>query len=635
MADLLTDREVQTWQERINASKEWRKQKEDCWKRNIQWLQGFFFQVAEEGQDQIAVNMVFPTVKVIIPAIYSRNPDVLVDSRRDRYRQHAETMKEYIRYLVKELGVKEEVKLGILDAMLFGHGWNKTGYQTDIIMMGDDQAAKETTISRFIKSMGFGSKVDPEKQAAEDFAIEPNERILDESPWTKRTSPFDMFVPAFSKRFDELAWITERIIRPVIDVKANPNYKNTDKLVANTSVRELLEARGQEGSQSHIGSEGNDPDMEFVTLYEIWDSRTNMVYTIAEDFNEALETKENPYGFLDSRHPYSMLRFNEVPDEFYPQDDISPWVAQQQELNSLRTQMNRHRKRFNRRYVVKEGDFSEDDMENLRSGEDGTIAETTGESARDALVPVQDAGLSNDVYAVEARVRDDITNISGITDFQRGSVQQGAKTATEAAIVESQSRFRTDERIDIVSSFALKIIKNIAMMSQKFTDQEQVGEIMGDKQIFWIPLDDDDSIKRELLYDIRFGSTTPENRDVAKQQFMELYQMVSMDPIFDPIKPRLELLRKFDVPDPETWLQQEIAEMYKKAFEVQAQAQAEGLVDPQGRPIQSEGSGGKPGGTQKGPNAAVPNFGGLARGIGSVGPGTRVPGGRGGGSLAR
>lgn len=527
----------------IDLSKEWRKEKEKKWKRHLEYLQNKFFDTTDDPEDQIAVNLVFPMIKVIIPSIYSRNPDVLVNPRKGpEYQANADTMYKFIKYIVKEIDLKEEVKLVLLDALVFGHGWIKEGFQTDFEEYEDD-SEENTSILDVVKNTvkeALGTDTtDYEKM----YAVKQNDRVINEMPWALRVSPFNMFVPAYSMNPRVLPWIAEQIIMPLEDAKNNPMFENTKNLKPSSGVRELL--KNFLPNPPALADE----DCEYVILYDCWDGRTGKNYTLAKDHDKALQYKDNEYSFLKTRYPYRMLRFNEVPDEFYPMSDVEPWEAQQLELNKIRTQMSIHRKRYNRKYVAKKDAFDDDDLESLKNGEDGTIVMTEEDNVDAAIKPLQDAPIHQEVILTESRVKDDITEISGITGYQRGTADEGAKTATEASIVESQSRNRVEERLDVVNTFVLNVVSDIAKISQKFMTLEDVIPILGeDGAMGWLELSPED-IQGEFTYDIVYGSSLPVNKDVDKQQFLQLYEMSSQDPYFNPVALRTELLRKFDQRD--------------------------------------------------------------------------------------
>jgi hypothetical protein len=611
MAKRLSSLEVTQWQERIRIGESWRKQEgEDKWRRYIGYQQSKFLEISPDG-DYICVNLVHPMVKVIIPAVYSKNPDIVVIPRQERYQGAADLMQVYLRYIFKEIGLKEELKLVLLDTLLCGHGWVKTGYATQFENI--DPYEGDSMISMVLKMMGIKEQ-DPADENRQRYAAAPNEKISDERPWALRVSPFNMVVPAMSKRPEELPWISEMLVYTMTDLKNHPEWDVPRNVSPSTDVQTLLKKTST--SPVSINNTLSDEDLNYKILYEVWDLREGCIYIIPDESDtHCYDYKENEYNFLDSRHPYLMLRFNEVPDRFYPMSDVEPWEAQIHELNATRTQMMTHRKRYNRRYVTVAGAFKPDELDKLKKGDDGTVIETTEEDVRAVITPVQDAPLPPEAYASEERVKRDITEISGITGYQRGDTQAGAKTATEAAIVEGQSRGRNEERLDVVTTFANRIAKNIATISQKFMTAGMVFPVVGDAAISWVQIKNKKQLAGDFLYDLVYGSSVSINPDVDRQQFMEFYQLTANDPFFDPVKIRMDMVRKFRLPSPETYLNKEASEMLKQKR----------INDAMLNNQEEEGGGGGE------PSSATPDSASLQQGV-ETAPNVPVPGGMGGGA---
>jgi hypothetical protein len=617
----LTKDEVNIWHQRLERSRKWRQPEEEKWKRYIRFAKGKFFDQAT-NTDQIAVNLVHPHIRIIIPSIYSKNPDIMVVARQKKWVEQAKVMERLLRYLIHELGLKEEMKTCLLDAILIGHSWMKTGYQTDFEKEDTEQPLVKKVFDQ-LKAALSGDQSGYSEEST--YYLQPDERIVSERPWALRVSPFDVTVPALSSNRHDLPWISHMTVRRLQDVKDTPYFKNTSDLKPSSRATEVLLNRSGKARRA-AESYSSDPMDEYVIIEEIWDCSEGCIYTLAEDHPDALEVKPNEYTFLDSRHPFEMLGFNFIPDVFYPLSEIEPWEPQLHELNDIRTQQCIHRKRYNRRYVYVEGEFTPAALEQLQNGEDGALIPTTAEDARAAVVPVQDANLPTDVYQTEQNIKRDITTIGGITDYQRGSAAQGAKSATEASIVEAHSNLRSEERLDVVSTFAQRIIRNLGMICQNFMDQEQVFPIVGDDAILWAKVDKK-AIQGEMMFGVVYGSSAAVNRDVEKQQILQAYEMLAQDPLYDPIKVRSEFLRKvLGVVDPASWLRKDIAAMMKQAEEQAIQdAMANGgpAIPGQGRPAPGNGNGPGPGVGQ-----VADRMGAIRRSLQ-----TRTPGGVGGGMM--
>lgn len=622
MPKSITQDEVQKRLRDISLSLEWRKPKEQVWDRIIDYLKGMYYDDVSE-MDRICVNMVHPHVRIVIPAIYSRNPDVIVsmgkfeDNISDLDKKRAEIMQRVIRYDIKELGLKEEVKLCLLDAILTGMAWVKTGYETEFI---EDKKDKEPIISKLLKSLNL-------KDSDNEEEFQPNEKIGSERPWVLRTSPYDIIVPMLSRRPEELSWITERSLVPYDYVLNNPDYHTTGLKPSTNANKLLASLRGSKGKNITMGK-----DLEYCILYEIWDGPTAQVITLCDGYREALQVKDSEYTFLDSRyHPYVSLRFNEILDEFYPVSDIEPAEPQLLELNDIRTQQNHHRKRYNRRYTSRPGALSPEAKTALKAGEDGTIVELAetfdDKPLQDIIAPLMDAPLPAEIYAVESRIKDDIYTILGTSDYA-SQASGGARTATEASIIATQSRFRVEERIDLVGMFVQRIIRNLAMLRQKFTDKDIISRIVGKDAMYWKQLDDDNEIRGEFLFNVIYASSAPINREVDREQFMKFFMLAKNDPYYDQTKLRLQLARKFDLDNPEGWLDSKIAQ--ELTLQREKAVKLGMLLEGPANPLSALGT--PSGSSDLGTGETLPT--GQPRGLpGDLG-GPSVPGGRGGTALA-
>lgn len=624
--------DIRKWQNRINLSLAWRKSYEEVWDRIIDYLKNKYY-TDTSSEDRICVNMVHPHVRVVIPAIYSRNPDIMVKAKKfdqestpELVVKRAEVLQRILQYYLRELDIKTEIKLCLLDAILTGHAWIKTGYETEFENGEEVSEESETVVSKVLRSLGMKEEEEEEKE--EDSFYYHNEKISSEKPWALRVSPYDMICPALSRRPEELYWIAERIILPYQQVLDNDDYDTKDLKPSANANQLLEELRG-----SKYKKLGYADEEEFSILYEIWDGITKQVITISDNSDKPLEVKDSEYTFLNSKyHPYVMLRFNEITDEFYPASDIEPAEPQLEELNKTRTQQITHKKRYNRRYISRPGAFDPQAKADLRSGEDGIIVEHSNTlldvPLESIIQPVTDAPLPAEVYAVEMRIKDDIFTILGTSDYA-SQATGGARTATEASIIATQSRFRVEERIDVVGQFVKRIITNLAQISQKFMSPAQVQQIIGKDAIYWMQLKSRAEVQGEFMYDIVYASSAPINREVENEQFMKFFALARNDPYYDQVKLRLELARRFpNIGNPEDWLVPQIVELIEQQRLSAAKAGflLEGVINAPG----SVGRVPRPNG--QGSVERLPT--GQPRGLPGDVSEPSVPGGRGGTNLA-
>ena len=115
------------WQEEIKSGVRYRtvygKAKE--WTQYKNMYRGFW------GAGTVPVNIIYATGRALIPQLYFRNPKVSITAKKPGYTPHAMVLERLDNYLIKETGVKYELKSNILDCYLMGRGPGILGYDSE------------------------------------------------------------------------------------------------------------------------------------------------------------------------------------------------------------------------------------------------------------------------------------------------------------------------------------------------------------------------------------------------------------------------------------------------------------------------------------------------------------------------
>ena len=262
-----------------------------------------------------AINEVFAFVQSDIAALYFRDPYITVRPTKGATVRGAAIVEAAINHYMRALDVKEEIESQMLDADLVGHGWNKDGY--------------------FVESEGDGESA----------------QIKSEGMYSMKVSWRDIFFNVGSRRPpDDCVWIAHRIIRPLNEVKKR--FPGTADLKGAVHPH-LQEADYQQASWKD--------DIEYTTLYEVWDTETRAYFLIAEGLDSYL-MKPRPWPEYYKDFPFSMLWWYECPDDPYPINPIAPQEPQILEEIKLFAQALNHVKRWNRQMLIKGNVMSEEIM---------------------------------------------------------------------------------------------------------------------------------------------------------------------------------------------------------------------------------------------------------------------------------
>lgn len=222
-------------------------------------------------------------------------------------------------------------------------------------------------------------------------------------------------------------------------------------------------------------------------------------------------------------HPFVMLRNYEVPEYFYPIGELEAIEPLQMELNETRTQMMNHRKRFSRKWLYKEAAFDADGRSALESDEDNVMVPVISEEALSGVITPMPAIISPpEFYNQSDLISQDIDRVSGVSEYQRGSLPEIRRTATEAGIIQDAANARSADKLAIIERAIGDCARRLVMLAQEFMTGEQAVRLIGKgSEQMWISFDRD-YIKGEFDFEVEGGSTQPVNESFRRQMAMQV-----------------------------------------------------------------------------------------------------------------
>src|SRR5690606_29314085 len=233
----------------------------------------------------------------------------------------------------------------------------------------------------------------------------------------------------------------------------------------------------------------------------------------------------------------------------------------QNELNETRTQMINHRKRYARKYLFDPSMFDPEGLSALKSDRDNELVpvQANGNDLLSAITPMPTVMVPPEFYNHSALITDDIDQISGVSDYQRGSLPEIRRTATEAAIIQDSMNARSSDKLARIESTLALVGERVIQLMQQFMTDEQVARVVKDtSQPVWIKYDRD-YIQGSFDFEVVAGSTQPQNDTFRRQSALQLVD--AMMPfidlgIVDPVALAENVLRSFGFKQLEGIIQQ-------------------------------------------------------------------------------
>ena len=513
-------------------------------------------------EDIVAPNLVFSTVNIIVPSVVVNYPKITVTARKPEDEAAAATVEAMCNYNWTRYNVHEELKLVIRDFVLFGHGVAKVTWvlREEEVEMDRDEYSE--TVQEALMQVQQGRAQAETNGLGVTFPSD--DEVVGAAPTTKvvvaadhpsveRVSPFDIYVDPDSTRFKTARWIAQRMYVPISVAKENEDWSSVarKKLVATA----MSEAKREQDTKFEGEERGG--EAEFVVVWEYYDLIAKTMCVFAEGCDDYLvDPDETPLPFP---HPFVFALNYIVPEKLYPLGDVESIVPLQMELALTRTQMINDRKRFRRMYLYKPDEIGPDGLEALLSGDDNAMIPVDYDGPlTDVLAPVGTSSLPPEFYNQTAMVMDDVNLTTGVNEYQRGTMSEIRRTATEASMIQDMANARSADKLALVEQTISELARRTVQLAQEFLTTEQIARVVGEEGAMnWVAYERED-IEGEFDFQVEAGSTRPQNESQKRQSAMQM--MDAMAPfiqmgVVNPQKIAENVLRDgFGIKNPEAYL---------------------------------------------------------------------------------
>jgi len=500
MARISNQELITKYRGKIEQSRRWRREEryDDLWGRMVDMYRGKHYKT-QMPEDRLLVNMAFATINVIAPSVSVNYPKIVVNAKNVEDAPKAIITEEIVNYWCRHFECQREFRRSVKDMLIVGHGWLKTGY-------------------RFVEK-GVEDYETADEMATAESITESELIITEDRPFVERISPFDVFVDADATSMSDVRWIAQRIRRPLKDVKKDKRYNTAARNEAAPSHYSKWSVDEWRGSLRP--RRGDNPDDSYVEIWEYYDIDRDTISVFCDGGDKFLIAPTKiPFAF---GHPFVMLRNYDIPDHFYPMGELEAIEPLQMELNQTRTQMMNHRKRFSRKWLYRESSFDADGRAALESDEDNVLVPVISEDGlSNAVVPMPAIISPPEFYNQSELISNDINQISGVSEYMRGTLPEIRRTATEAGIVQDAANARSSDKLAAIERTIADCGRRLVMLAQQYMTGEQAIRVVGaGEKRAWVRFDRD-YIQGEFDFEVEGGSTQPTNESFRRQSAMQI-----------------------------------------------------------------------------------------------------------------
>lgn len=415
-------------------------------------------------------NLIFSTAQATLPNIYARNPDVSVTGawRNGNVRLFCETMETVLSKQMRNAKLKKRMKMSVLAAMTEYFGIVKMTYQRDIRQDPIISQRINDTQDNIVRLEGLIQQAeDPaNRQEAElhrqelEEALkglqEKSEVVAAEGLVIDRILPENLIIETSVDEFDDYEdadWLAQAV--PMKRGAAEALYKvslagaktykgGKDAMAGGDDARDneanksgLLDSMATGGAAAK--------DDEQICILEIWDKRSQLVYTMADGCDFFCRESFSVERVGQRWYPFFILPYAVLPGQFVAPCLVDLTEKLQDEYNETRDKFAAHRELNKPGWI---GDRETLDGKNVKRYVDSVLGEVTlVDAAGKQLNQVITAKLPIPVNPADydtGPIRTDWEQVTGLQDAARSVVVQ-PKTATEASIMQQSLSGRTAE----------------------------------------------------------------------------------------------------------------------------------------------------------------------------------------------
>lgn len=386
--------------------------------------------------------LIWQTILIKNGAITLNIPDFWVQFKRyyDNYAELSTLIRSLLRFYWLKCGAQEEVRIADRYARIVGQCPVRVGYE----ILFNPHLSSELSSEDISDALFTDTEV-------------ISEGVWEERPVIRHVSPFRFFYD------QDISLPNLEYARWCCEV-----FYLTEEQLSMLPYRGLKELKPT-AQRDDIG-QGEKASREYYELWSIWDKDLGLHILYSPSVPEkaiAVEKIESPFpGFF----PYELWTIYDLPDLPRAMGDAQLLLVPAQTFNYLRTVELNFVDRTLPRFFYRKGALTEQGKRALEAGNllQGIEIETD-EQLNNVVMPFVPATLPQTLLLLENTLREDITTLSGVTDFHRGIPLPTKRLATEVALVAQLSGIRGQIEQQKFESFLSRVVNKLYHAIRNFT----------------------------------------------------------------------------------------------------------------------------------------------------------------------
>ena len=465
-------------------------------------------------------NVMFSNLNVMLPAVYSKNPDITCSTTDEGDEDFLQTLEALINALFKRkdgLNAKPRIKKGAGMGLLTNFGIIKLGFT----QKSDSREVAIAEMQRITDELGRAKKQqDVDRLYGELEALERNMEVLEPSGFClSNVLPHRLIVDPHAEQHDGLdgdwmaeevyfstSYLTARFTAPDGDDEEDDPDNTNRKLIYKPTHKARFVAGNGAGRDDGLGlvmdsidKTGNEPtsftedertayiNMYYTKCFFWWDKATRRLMLFhSGDWTWPIWVWDDPLG-LTRFYPYFIISFAMSTGGTVSVGETAYMLDHQDEVNDMARQKSRIRRTIFDYFFYNSSKFKKDEVEKF-------IRAIRGETSRGKHAIGVDAGemAIKDVFeslappsAQYEKLFDNsstlasINRITNTSDALRG-VQFKTNTTEDAVQSYMESlKLSVGAKVDVIEDVVADLALSVAEIAVQFMDEEQVAGIVG------------------------------------------------------------------------------------------------------------------------------------------------------------